>query len=229
MTPGRCPPTGGRSRARKRGSAPERRWRAGWTSPATRPGPAAPEPASGKTPESSPGYFSRRWEWWRSVWERVCFGTTPLWWGYLEGVDDVVSVQAGPQLVDRGPVNVLQPGEQTFVQVEPVILQAEEVKALDKLLKLINDLIYLQTHTQINTPPAFIFQTLIITVLRGGGSEVGERRQKGRQKEKRNRIKKKWKKVNRRYEGWDKHTLKPFSLSALISLSRSLRVFVKPR
>lgn len=68
-----------------------------------------------------------------------------FWWGYLDCVDDIVSVQAGSQLVDCGPVNVLQPGEQPFVQVEPVILQAKEVKALDKLLQLINDLVYLQT------------------------------------------------------------------------------------
>lgn len=72
-------------------------------------------------------------------------GHTFLKLGYLDGVDDVVSVQAGSQLVDCGSVNVLQPREQSSVQVEPVILQTKEVKALDKLLQLVNDLIYLQT------------------------------------------------------------------------------------
>ncbi len=63
---------------------------------------------------------------------------------YLDGVDDVVSVQAGSQFVDGGSVNVLQPAEQTSVQVKPVLLQTKQVKALDKLLQLINDLIHLQ-------------------------------------------------------------------------------------
>lgn len=64
---------------------------------------------------------------------------------YLDSVDDVVSVQAGSQFVDRGSVNVLQPAEQTSVQVQPVLLQATQVEALDKLLQLIDDLIHLQT------------------------------------------------------------------------------------
>lgn len=64
---------------------------------------------------------------------------------YLDGVDDIVSVQAGSQFVDRGPVDVLQPGEQTSVQVKPVLLQTKQVKALDKLLQLIDDLIHLPT------------------------------------------------------------------------------------
>lgn len=63
---------------------------------------------------------------------------------YLDGVDDVVSVQAGSQFVDRGSVNILQPAEETSVQVKPVLLQTKQVKALDKLLQLINDLIHLQ-------------------------------------------------------------------------------------
>lgn len=62
---------------------------------------------------------------------------------YLDGVDDVVSVQAGSQFVDRGSVDVLQPGEQTSVQVKPVLLQTKQVEALDKLLQLIDDLIHL--------------------------------------------------------------------------------------
>lgn len=63
---------------------------------------------------------------------------------YLNGVDDVVSVQAGPQLVDGGPVDVLQPAEQTSVQVEPVLLQTEQVVGLDEELQLIDDLVHLQ-------------------------------------------------------------------------------------
>lgn len=62
---------------------------------------------------------------------------------YLDSVDDVVSVQAGSQFVDRGSVDVLQPGEQTSVQVKPVLLQTKQVEALDKLLQLIDDLIHL--------------------------------------------------------------------------------------
>lgn len=64
---------------------------------------------------------------------------------YLDGVDDVVSVQAGFQFVDCGPVDILQPGEQTSVQVKPVLLQTKQVEALDKLLQLIDDLIHLPT------------------------------------------------------------------------------------
>lgn len=64
---------------------------------------------------------------------------------YLDGADDVVSVQAGSQFVDRGSVNILQSAEQTSVQVKPVLLQTKQVEALDKLLQLINDLIHLQT------------------------------------------------------------------------------------
>lgn len=41
---------------------------------------------------------------------------------YLDGVDHIVSVQAGPQFVDCCSVDILQPGEQTSVQVKPVLL-----------------------------------------------------------------------------------------------------------
>lgn len=64
---------------------------------------------------------------------------------YLDAADDVVPVQAGSQFVHRGSVDVLQPAEQTAVQVEPVLLQPRQVEALDKLLQLIDDLIHLQT------------------------------------------------------------------------------------
>ena len=69
---------------------------------------------------------------------------------YLDGVDDVVSVQAGPQLVDGGSVDVLQSAEQTSVQVEPVLLQTKQVEALDELLQLIDDLIHLQKKNMLN-------------------------------------------------------------------------------
>lgn len=62
---------------------------------------------------------------------------------YLDSVDNVISEQAGSKFVDRGSVNILQPGEQTFVQVNPVILQTMQVEAVDKLLQLIDDLIHL--------------------------------------------------------------------------------------
>lgn len=64
---------------------------------------------------------------------------------YLDGVDDVVSVQAGSQFVDCGSVNILQSAEQTSVQVKPVLLQTKQVKALDEVLQLIDDLIHLRT------------------------------------------------------------------------------------
>lgn len=64
---------------------------------------------------------------------------------YLDSVDNVISEQAGSKFVDCGSVNILQPGEQTFVQVNPVILQTMQVEAVDKLLQLIDDLIHLQT------------------------------------------------------------------------------------
>lgn len=64
---------------------------------------------------------------------------------YLDGVDDIVSVQACSQFVDCASVHILQPAEQTPVQIEPVLLQSTQVKALDKLLQLINNLIYLKT------------------------------------------------------------------------------------
>lgn len=63
---------------------------------------------------------------------------------YLDGVNGIVSVQAGPQLVDCGPVNIFQSAEQTSVQVEPVFLQTKQVEALHKVLQLVNDLIHLE-------------------------------------------------------------------------------------
>lgn len=69
---------------------------------------------------------------------------------HLNGVDHVVSVQAGPQLVDRRPVDVLQPREEASVQVEPVLLQAGQVVALHQLLQLIDDLIHLHAHCMVN-------------------------------------------------------------------------------
>lgn len=104
---------------------------------------------------------------------------------HLNGVDHVVSVQAGPQLVDRRPVDVLQPREETSVQVEPVLLQAEQVVALHQLLQLIDDLIHLHAHCMVNIhlcvqdnspskssyPEAFLFVSLNFTVqvFEGGG------------------------------------------------------------
>ena len=68
---------------------------------------------------------------------------------HLDGRNDVVSIQAGPQFVHSGSVNVLQSAEQTSVQVQPVLLQTKQVEALDKLLELIDDLIHLQMQTQV--------------------------------------------------------------------------------
>lgn len=65
---------------------------------------------------------------------------------YLDGVDDIVSVHAGSQFVDSGSVHILQSAEETSVQVKPVLLQATQVKVLNKKLQLIDDLIHLQTH-----------------------------------------------------------------------------------
>lgn len=62
---------------------------------------------------------------------------------YLDSVDNVISEQTGSKFVDCGSVNILQPGEQTFIQVNPVILQTMQVEALDKLLQLIDNLIHL--------------------------------------------------------------------------------------
>lgn len=64
---------------------------------------------------------------------------------YLDGADDVVSVQAGSQFVDRGSVDILQSAEQTSVKVNPVLLQTKQVEVLDKLLKLFDDFIHLHT------------------------------------------------------------------------------------
>lgn len=64
---------------------------------------------------------------------------------YLDGVDDIVSVQTGPQFKDCGSVNVFQSAQKTSVQVQPVLLQTTEVKAHNKLLELLDDLIHLQT------------------------------------------------------------------------------------
>lgn len=63
---------------------------------------------------------------------------------YLDCVDDIVSIQAGSQLVNGGSVHILQSAEEASVQVEPVLLQSKQVEGQDKLLQLINDLIHLQ-------------------------------------------------------------------------------------
>ena len=70
----------------------------------------------------------------------VCETSPP----YLDGADDVVSVQAGSQFVDRGSVNILQSAEQTSVQVKPVLLQTKQVEGLDEVLQLVDDFIHLQ-------------------------------------------------------------------------------------
>ncbi len=52
-TPGKCRPIGGKNTERRRDSAPALGWRAERTNHATPSEPAAPAPASGKTPASS--------------------------------------------------------------------------------------------------------------------------------------------------------------------------------
>lgn len=69
---------------------------------------------------------------------------------HLDGVDDVVSVQTGSQFVDCGSVDILQPAEQTSIQVKPVLLQTKQVEVLDKLLQLVNDLIHLHKEDAVN-------------------------------------------------------------------------------
>lgn len=69
---------------------------------------------------------------------------------YLDGVDDVVSVQTGSQFVDSGSVDIFQSAEQTSIQVKPVLLQTKQVEVLDKLLQLVNDLIHLNKEDVVN-------------------------------------------------------------------------------
>lgn len=148
MKPGRCRTTGGKNTERRWGSAQVRGWTAGWTNHATRSAPAAPTPASEKTPEPSPDFLSWGLKDREMVAQRhvSCCNVSvfELISGcYLNGVNDVVSVQAGSQLVDGGSVNILQSAEQASVQVKPVLLQTIQVEALDELLELINDFIHL--------------------------------------------------------------------------------------
>lgn len=83
--------------------------------------------------------------------KRIKHVRSVLMWCYLDGADDVVSVQAGSQFVDSGSVHILQSAEQTSVQVQPVLLQTTQVKHLDEMLQLVDDLIHLrmETSTQI--------------------------------------------------------------------------------
>lgn len=110
---------------------------------------------------------------------------------YLDGVDDVVAVQADPQLVDSGLVDILQSAEQPAIQVEPVLHQPQQVETLDELLQLIDDLVHLWT------PETHLIN--LVTIERTSVHLLVQL------------------------------TLKPFSLSALISWSRCFRVFVNPR
>lgn len=62
---------------------------------------------------------------------------------HLNGVDHIVAVEAGPQFVDGGSVHIFQSAEEPSVQIAPIVLQPKQVKTLDKLKELINDLIHL--------------------------------------------------------------------------------------
>lgn len=67
---------------------------------------------------------------------------------YLDSMDQVVSEQAGFQLVHRWPVHVLQAAEKASVQITPVIPQGSQVVALHKLLQLLHYLIHLKRAEQ---------------------------------------------------------------------------------
>lgn len=63
---------------------------------------------------------------------------------HLHGMDEVVSIKAGFQLVHRRSVHVFQPAEEAAIQVAPVVPQRSQVVALHELLQLLHDLIHLR-------------------------------------------------------------------------------------
>lgn len=67
---------------------------------------------------------------------------------HLNSMDQVVSEQAGFQLVHRWPVHVFQTAEKASVQITPVIPQGSQVVALHKLLQLLHYLIHLERAKQ---------------------------------------------------------------------------------
>lgn len=63
---------------------------------------------------------------------------------HLHGMDEVVSIQAGFQLVHRRTVHIFQPAEEAAIQVAPVVPQRGQVITLHELLQLLHDLIHLR-------------------------------------------------------------------------------------
>jgi len=80
---------------------------------------------------------------------------------HLHGMDEVVSIQAGFQLVHRRSVHVFQPAEEAAVQVAPVVPQRGQVIALHELLQLLHDLIHLRAQGEAAVTPGLARKTAL--------------------------------------------------------------------